>query len=185
VGDRARGESYGAIMARAGLTRIEASGVGARDPAAAAQYAMFSHGAVFAEVTVDPDLLQMRVTRFVGAFAAGRIINPALARSQLMGGMIWGIGFALHEEGIHDRRTGRCVNGDLAGHHVPVNADAPMVEALLVDEEDRFVNALGVKGVGELGVTGTVGAIANAIWHATGVRARRFPIQIDALLAGA
>lgn len=185
VGDRARGESYGAIMARAGLTRIEASGVGARDPAAAAQHAMFSHGAVFAEVTVDPDLLQMRVTRLVGAFAAGRIINPALARSQLMGGMIWGIGFALHEEGIHDRRTGRCVNGDLAGHHVPVNADAPMVEALLVDEEDRFAHALGVKGVGELGVTGTVGAIANAIWHATGVRARRFPIQIDALLAGA
>ena len=143
---------------------------------------MYSHGAVFAEVTVDPDLFQVRVTRLVGAFAAGRIINPRLATSQLLGGMIWGIGFALHEEGIHDRRTGRPVNGDFAGYHIPVNADAPSVEALLIPEDDAFVNALGVKGVGEIGVTGAVGAIGNAIWHATGVRPQRFPVHLDALM---
>ena len=144
---------------------------------------MFSHGAVFAEVKVDPDLGQVRVTRLVGAFAAGRIINPHLARSQLCGGMIWGVGFALHEEAIHDRRSGRPMNADLAGYHVPVNADVPSLEALLVHEDDPYVNALGIKGVGEIGITGTVGAIANAVWHATGVRARRFPIRIEDLVA--
>jgi len=126
---------------------------------------------------VDPDLGQVRVARLIGAFAAGRIINPRLARSQLTGGMIWGLGFALHEEGLHDRRTGRPVNGDLAGYHVPVNADVPFVEALTVHEDDPHVNSLGVKGVGELGITGTVGAIANAVWHATGHRPTRFPIH--------
>ncbi len=143
---------------------------------------MFSHGAVFAEVAVDPDLLQIRVTRLIGAFAAGRIINPKLAESQLLGGMIWGLGFALQEEAIHDPRTGRAVNGDLAGYHVPVNADLPMIEALTVPEEDPFVNALGVKGVGEIGITGSAGAIANAVWHATGKRVRRFPVHVEDLL---
>jgi xanthine dehydrogenase YagR molybdenum-binding subunit len=181
-GDPGRCESYGEIMARAGLSEIEGTGRAARDPADAQARAMFSHGAVFAEAKVDPDLGQVRVTRLVGAFAAGRIINPHLARSQLLGGMIWGIGFALHDEGIHDRRSGRPMNADLAGYHVPVNADVPSLEALLVEEEDRFVNALGVKGVGEIGITGTVGAIANAVWHATGVRTRRFPIRIEDLL---
>jgi xanthine dehydrogenase YagR molybdenum-binding subunit len=97
--------------------------------------------------------------------------------------MIWGLSFALHEEAIHDRRTGRPMNADLAGYHVPVSADVPAVEALLVHEDDPFVNALGVKGVGEIGITGTVGAIANAIWHATGVRTRRFPIRIEELVS--
>ncbi|MGB3243990.1 MAG: xanthine dehydrogenase family protein molybdopterin-binding subunit [Sulfitobacter sp.] len=180
--DDSRSESYEDILARADLTEIEGTGTGGRDPANADARAMFSHGAVFAEVKVDPDLFQIRVTRLVGAFAAGRIINPRLATSQLTGGMIWGIGFALHEEGVHDKRTGRPVNADLAGYHIPVNADAPSVEALLVDEEDPFVNALGIKGVGEIGITGSVGAIANAVWHATGKRVRSFPIHIDALM---
>jgi xanthine dehydrogenase YagR molybdenum-binding subunit len=144
---------------------------------------MFSHGAVFAEVKVEPDLGQVRVSRLVGAFAAGRIINPRLARSQLYGGMIWGLSFALHEEAIHDRRTGRSMNADLAGYHIPVQADMPnQFEALLIDEDDPYVNGLGIKGVGEIGVTGTVGAIANAIWHATGVRVHRFPIRIEDVL---
>ncbi len=143
---------------------------------------MFTHGAVFAAVTVDPELFQIRVTRLVGAFAAGRIINPHLARSQLTGGMIWGLSFALHEEGVHDPRTGRPMNADLAGYHVPVSADVPSVEAIMVPEDDPYVNALGVKGVGEVGITGTVGAIANAVWHATGKRTRRFPIRIADLL---
>ncbi len=154
-----------------------------RDPTTAGAYAMYSHGAVFAEVTVDPDLFQMRVTRLVGAFAAGRIVNPRLARSQYLGGMIWGLSFALHEEAVTDRRSGRIVNADLAEYRIPVNADAPSVEAILVPEEDPIVNVLGIKGVGEIGITGTVGAIANAIWHATGIRARRFPIRIEDLLS--
>ena len=182
VDDESRGESYGDIMARAGLAELVGSGSGGRDPAHAEARAMFSHGAVFAEVKIDPELYQIRVTRLVGAFAAGRIINPRLASSQLTGGMIWGLGFALHEEGLHDARSGRAMNADLAGYHLPVNADAPSVEAILVDEHDPFVNALGVKGVGEIGITGTVGAIANAVWHATAVRATAFPIHIETLM---
>ncbi|MBJ3778392.1 xanthine dehydrogenase family protein molybdopterin-binding subunit [Acuticoccus mangrovi] len=180
--DESRSEPYTAILDRAGLDHVEGHGSGARNPADAEDYAMFSHGVVFAEVKVDPELYQVRVSRLVGAFAAGRIINPRLAKSQLTGGMIWGLGFALHEEGVHDPRTGRPMNADFAGYHVPVNADAPSVEAFLVEEDDRHVNALGIKGVGEIGITGSVGAIANAVWHATGVRVHRFPIHIEALL---
>ena len=180
--DNTRSESYADILTRAGLATIEGSGKGGRDPADAEARAMFSHGAVFAEVKVDPDLGQVRVTRLVGAFAAGRIINPRLARSQLYGGMIWGLSFALHEEAIHDRRSGRIMNADLAGYHIPVHADIPEMEALLIDEDDPYVNGLGIKGVGEIGITGSVGAIANAIWHATGVRVRRFPIRIEDLM---
>lgn len=183
-GDPSRSESYQAILARAGLERLEGSGRSARDPAHAQDRAMFSHGAVFAEVVVDPELYQVRVRRLVGAFAAGRIINPHLARSQLLGGMVWGLSFALHEAAVHDPRTGRSTNADLGGYHVPVNADAPSMEALMVAEDDPFVNPLGIKGVGEIGITGTVGAIANAVWHATGVRVRRFPIRIADLLRG-
>jgi len=180
--DDTRSETYEDILARAGLDLLRGEGTGSRDPKDAKAHAMFSHGAVFAEVVVDPELGQVRVSRLVGCFAAGRIINPRLARSQLLGGMIWGIGFALQEEAVHDVRTGRFTNADLAGYHIPVNADVPMIEALTVHEDDPFVNALGIKGVGELGVTGTVGAIANAVWHATGIRARRFPIHPESLI---
>ena len=132
---------------------------------------------------VDPQLYQMRVTRLVGAFAAGRIINPKLAESQLRGGMIWGISFALHEEARFDRRSGRIMNADLAGYHVPVNADVSDLQVITVHEDDPHVNPLGIKGVGEIGIVGTVGAIGNAIRHATGHRIRRFPIRIADLLA--
>jgi xanthine dehydrogenase YagR molybdenum-binding subunit len=143
---------------------------------------MQAHGAVFAEVVVDPDFGQVRVSRLVGAFAAGTVINPRLVRSQYYGGMIWGVSFALHEHAVVDKRSGRVMNANLAEYHVPVNADVPSVEAILVEERDEHVNALGIKGVGEIGITGTVGAIANAVWHATGVRVRRFPITLDALM---
>ncbi len=181
--DPDRSERYEDILARADIARIEGAGSGGRDPSSAEAHAMFSHGAVFAEVKVDPDLCQIRVSRLVGAFAAGRIVNPRLARSQLTGGMIWGVSFALHEEALHDRRTGRPMNADLAGYHIPVTADVPSVEALLIDEDDPYVNALGIKGVGEIGIIGTVGAIANAVWHATGTRVRSFPIHLEALMA--
>ena len=180
--DESRSESYADILRRAGLPRIEGSGVGATDQAAQSSYAMHAHGAVFAEVKVDPDLGQMRVTRIVGAFAAGRIINPRMVRSQLCGGMIWGVSFALHEGAVMDSRSGRPMNPNLAEYHIPVNADLPAVEALLVEEHDPHVNALGIKGVGEIGITGTAGAVANAVWHATGVRVRKFPITLGRLI---
>jgi xanthine dehydrogenase YagR molybdenum-binding subunit len=183
--DEGRSESYADILDRAGLTEIEARGKSAADPAAQSTYAMHAHGAVFAEVKVDPDLGQMRVPRIVGAFAAGRIINPRLVRSQLFGGMIWGVSFALHEHAVMDRRSGRTVNANLAEYHVPVNADVPSLEALMIDEHDPHVNALGIKGVGEIGITGSAGAVANAVWHATGIRERRFPIRIDDLVTPA
>ena len=170
---------------RAGLGEVEARGKGAADPAAQSTYAMHAHGAVFAEVKVDPDLGQIRVTRLVGAFAAGRVINPRMVRSQIYGGMIWGMSFALHEQAVMDRRSGRTLNANLAEYHVPVNADVPSMEALLVEEHDPHVNALGIKGVGEIGITGSAGAVANAVWHATGMRVRRFPIRIDDLLVPA
>ena len=180
--DENRSESYSDILQRAGLAQIEASGKGAADPAAQSTYAMHAHGAVFAEVKVDPDLGQVRVSRMVGAFAAGRIINPRMVQSQIFGGMIWGMSFALHEQAIIDRRSGRILNANLAEYHVPVNADVPPMEALMIDEHDPHVNALGIKGVGEIGVTGSAGAVANAVWHATGIRVRRFPIGIDDLV---
>ena len=180
--DESRSESYADILGRAGLSEIDARGTGAADPAAQSAFAMHAHGAVFAEVKVDPDLGQIRVTRLVGAFAAGRVINPRMVRSQIYGGMIWGVSFALHEQAIIDHRSGRIINANLAEYHVPVNADVPSLEAIMVEEHDPHVNALGIKGVGEIGVTGSAGAVANAVWHATGVRLRRFPIRIDDLV---
>jgi xanthine dehydrogenase YagR molybdenum-binding subunit len=98
--------------------------------------------------------------------------------------MIWGVSLALHENAIMDRRSGRTMNANLAEYHVPVNADVPSVDAILVEEHDPYVNSLGIKGVGEIGITGTAGAVANAVWHATGVRARKLPITLDRLLHG-
>ena len=180
--DERRGERYTDILVRAGREAIEASGTGAGSQADQANYAMHAHGAVFAEAKIDPDLGQIRISRLIGAFAAGRVINPRLVESQYFGGMIWGLSFALHEHAIMDLRSGRIMNANLADYHVPVNADVPALEAILVEEDDPHVNALGIKGVGEIGITGTVGAIANAVWHATGVRVRQFPITLDKLL---
>jgi xanthine dehydrogenase YagR molybdenum-binding subunit len=179
-------ESYADILGRAGLAEVEGRGAGGNpNPMEAhdqSDYAMHAHGAVFAEVKVDPELGQMRATRLVGAFAAGRIINPRLVQSQLYGGMIWGVSFALHEQAITDRLSGRPMNANLAEYHIPVNADVPSLEAILVEEHDPHVNALGIKGVGEIGITGTAGAVVNAVWHATGIRVRKFPITLVRLI---
>jgi xanthine dehydrogenase YagR molybdenum-binding subunit len=184
--DESRSESYGEILARAGLARIEGRGAAGNpnpiEAHAQSDYAMHAHGAVFAEVKVDPDLCQMHVTRVIGAFAAGRVINPRLVQSQLCGGMIWGVSFALYEQAIMDAKSGRPMNANFAEYHVPVNADVPSVQAILVEEHDPYVNPLGIKGVGEIGITGSAGAVANAVWHATGVRVRKFPITLDRLI---
>jgi xanthine dehydrogenase YagR molybdenum-binding subunit len=180
--DETRSEAFTDILARAELAAVEGRGSSAADPVAQDNYAMHAHGAVFAEVKVDPELGQVRVTRLVGAFAAGRIVNPRMVRSQYFGGMIWGVSFALHEHAVMDRRTGRPMNANLAEYHVPVNADIPSLEAILVEEHDPHVNALGIKGVGEIAITGTAGAIANAVWHATGRRVRQFPMAIEDVL---
>jgi len=180
--DESRSERYADILARAGRAEIEGRGQSAADPAAQSRYAVHAHGAVFAEVKVDPELGQIRATRLVGAFAAGRVINPRMVQSQYYGGMIWGVSFALHERAVMDRRTGRPMNANLGEYHVPVNADIPSLEAILVEEHDPHVNALGIKGVGEIAITGSAGAVANAVWHATGIRVRQFPITLDGLI---
>jgi xanthine dehydrogenase YagR molybdenum-binding subunit len=180
--DAARSESYADILRRAGLAQIDVLSSGAQDPGPREAYSMHAHGAVFAEVKVDPQLGQIRVSRMVGAFAAGTIINPRMVQSQYLGGMIWGVSFALHEHAVHDARSGRIMNANLAEYHIPVNADVPSLEAILVEEHDPHVNALGIKGVGEIGITGSAGAIVNAVWHATGIRVRKFPITLDQLV---
>ncbi len=144
-------------------------------------YAHNTHSAVFAEVRVDEQLGVVRIVRVVNAVAAGRILNPTTARSQIIGGVVWGIGMALHEETLVDHAFGRIMNANMAEYHVPVNADVPGIEVIFVDEPDSVVNPLGVKGVGEIGIVGVAAAIANAIWHATGKRVRDLPITVDKL----
>jgi xanthine dehydrogenase YagR molybdenum-binding subunit len=139
-------------------------------------------GAVLLEVRVHRRTRQIRCPRAVGAFAAGRIVSQRTAESQLMGGMIWGISAALHEATEIDQRTARYTNTDLADYLVPVNADVEDVRVLTLSEHDRQVNPLGIKGLGELGNVGTNAAVANAVYHATGVRVRSLPIRIEKLL---
>lgn len=141
-----------------------------------------THSAIFAEVKVDEELGVVRVTRIVIAVAAGRIINPKTARSQILGGVVMGIGMALHEESFLDHRLGRFMNHNFAEYHVPVNADIDSIEVIFVEEEDAEVSPLGVKGLGEIGIVSTAAAVANAIYHATGKRVRSLPITIDKLL---
>jgi xanthine dehydrogenase YagR molybdenum-binding subunit len=141
-----------------------------------------THSAVFAEVKVDEDLNVVRVTRIVIGVAAGRIINPKTARSQIIGGVVMGIGMALHEETFADLRFGRFMNHNLSEYHVPAHTDIGDIEVIFVDEPDPEVTPIGVKGVGEIGIVGTAAAVANAIYHATGKRVRSLPITIDKLL---
>jgi xanthine dehydrogenase YagR molybdenum-binding subunit len=143
---------------------------------------MYATGAEFVEVRVHSKTREIRVPRIVGAFAAGRIMNTRTARSQYMGAMIWGISSALHEATEIDPRNARYVNDNLADYLVPVNADIEQLEVILVPEEDDFVNPAGVKGIGELGNVGTAAAVANAVYHATGIRVRELPIRIEKLL---
>lgn len=143
---------------------------------------MYALGAEFVEVRIHKLTREIRVPRIVGAFAAGRLMNPRTVRSQYMGGMIWGISSALHEATEIDRKRARYVNDNLADYLVPVNADVDQMEIILVPEEDSDVNPVGVKGLGELANVGTAAAISNAVYHATGTRVRELPIRIEKLL---
>lgn len=140
------------------------------------------HSAIFAEVKVDEQLGVIRVTRVVNAVAAGRILNLKTAHSQVMGGVVWGIGMALHEETLYDHRFGRVMNANIAEYHVPVNADIHDINVIFVDEPDQLVNPLGIKGLGEIGIVGVAAAIANAVYHATGKRVRDLPITLDKIV---
>jgi len=142
----------------------------------------FAFGAEFVEVRVHARTCEIRCPRVVGAFAAGRIVDPTTAKSQLMGGLIWGVSSAVHEATEIDRRHARYYNTDLAEYLIPVNADIDQAEVILVPEEDHLVNDLGIKGLGELGNVGTNAAVANAVYHATGVRIRKLPIRLEKLL---
>ena len=143
----------------------------------------FAFGAHFVEVRVHANTREIRVPRSVSAFAAGRIINERTARSQLMGGVIWGLSSALRERAELDLRASRYVNENLGEYLIPVNADIGEVDILLIPEVDTTVPGLGVKGVGELGNPGVDAAVANAVFHATGKRVRRLPIRIEDLFA--
>ncbi|HZO46746.1 MAG TPA: xanthine dehydrogenase family protein molybdopterin-binding subunit, partial [Xanthobacteraceae bacterium] len=151
-------------------------------PNAKSKYSHSTHSAVFAEVKIDEQLGVIRVTRVVNAVAAGRILNPKVAGSQILGAVVGGIGMALHEETLTDHRFGRFMTHNLADYHVPVNADVHAIDVIFVDEQDDEINPLGVKGVGEIGIVGTAAAIANAVYHATGKRVRDLPITLDKLL---
>lgn len=140
-----------------------------------------AYSAVFAEVTVDPATGEVRVRRLLGMFAIGRVVNPMLARSQVIGGMVTGLSIALHEEGVRDPVTGRHVNGDFAGYHIAAHADVPDIEADFVPDYEPG-DPSGIKGAGEIGAVGTSAAIANAVWHATGRRQRTLPIRLDRVL---
>jgi len=179
--DARNGESYGEILRSQGRDRIEATAE-AKPGDEGERFSSYGFGAVFVEVHVDPDLGTIRVPRMIGAYDAGRVVNPKIARSQCLGGMVGGLGMALLEQAEWDPRFGRVMNANLAEYLVPVNADVTELEALFVPGDDRRFNPLGVKGLAEIALCGVAPAIANAVYHATGKRIRDLPITVAKLL---
>lgn len=178
----AKGETLVALLKRNGgkpLTATTSSKPGEEKE----KYSMYAHGAQFAEVKVNEGTGEIRVTKLTGAYAAGRIVNAKTARSQVIGGIVWGVSMALLEDTVFDDRTNRIMNASLGEYHVPVNADIPDIDVIFVEETDEHVNPAGAKGIGEIGITGSVAAIANAIYHATGRRVRSLPITVDKVLS--
>jgi xanthine dehydrogenase YagR molybdenum-binding subunit len=175
------GETYGELLARNRMTYAEDAGSW-RPPPHDVPLGLLTFGAQFAEVAVDPEIGLVRVRRMLGAFAPGRVINPKLVRSQLMGGMLWGLGQALLEGNRMDTRHGRWGASNLGEYLVPTNADAPDVDVLFVDVTDEGINPLGVKGVGEIGQVGVAAAIANAVFNATGRRIRELPMAPELVM---
>ncbi len=181
--DPSKGESYAAILTRAKLPRLEAKAEAAPDKEEKKKYSMHAFGAQFCEVRVHEDTGEVRIARWVGAFDIGKRLNEKTAESQIRGGIIFGIGMGLTEATITDERDARLVNANLAEYHVPVNADVPHIDVIFVDPPmDTHINPLGVKGVGEIGIVGAPAAIANAVYHATGMRIRELPLTPDKVL---
>ena len=178
--DPGRAASIADVMRHARLDRIERESTNSFKEDNS--HARNTHSAIFAEVKVDEELGVIRVTRVVSAVAAGRILNTKTARSQIMGGVVWGIGMALHEETLIDHAFGRIMNANIAEYHVPVNADIQDIQVIFVEEPDELVNPMGIKGVGEIGIVGVAAAIANAIYHSTGKRVRDLPITLDKVM---
>ena len=179
--DSSRSINVSDLMRRNNLTEITETFESKPSPERR-KYAMLAHGAQFVEVKVDPDTGVVRVTRAIEVSACGRIMNPKTSHSQEIGGVVWGIGMALEEATEVDHRFGRIMNPNLQHYHVPVNADIHEIETIFIEEDDKIVNPLGVKGMGELGMVGIPAAIANAVFHATGKRIRELPITPDKLL---
>ena len=177
----AASETIEALLARHGGQPVVAR-AGAKPGSERETYSMHSFGAVFAEIWVDPDLGLIRLPRLTGVYAVGQLLNAKTGRSQLLGGLVWGASMALFEESHRDPRNGRIVNANLAEYHVPVNADIRSVDIAFVPESDPFVNPLGAKGIGEIGITGVAAAIGNAVFNATGKRIRDLPITLDKLI---
>ncbi len=171
-------DEFGGVVPPDGL---EATGAFDANPEAQ-RFSMHAFGAQFAEVRVDADTGEVRVPRLLGVFAVGRVMNAKTARSQLLGGMTWGLSMALHEASVLDPRFGDYVNHDFAEYHIATNADVGAVEVAWIDEDDPHVDPMGAKGIGEIGIVGTAAAIANAVYHATGVRVRDLPITLDKLM---
>ena len=180
-----RRETYAAVLARAGGAPLEATAKVEPEERGKEAYATRSFGAVFCEVRVDEDLGRISVPRIVATYSVGRLMNAKLARSQLIGGLVWGVSMALMEETHVDLRDGRIVNANLAEYHVPVNADIGTIDVSFCDENDTRFNPVGARGIGEIGITGIPAAIANAVYHATGRRVRKLPILLDDLLPDA
>ncbi|MBC9179493.1 xanthine dehydrogenase family protein molybdopterin-binding subunit [Pseudoroseomonas ludipueritiae] len=180
--DPSRFVTYADVLHASGHRTLSLEHTTSPDPQVQKSYSSYTHAAVFAEVRVDEELGVMRVTRVVDAVAAGKILNPKTARSQIIGGVVWGIGMALTEETFTDHALGRFMNHNLAEYHVPVNADIHEIDVIFVEEEDDKTSPLGVKGLGEIGIVGTAAAIANAVFHATGKRIRDLPITIDKVI---
>jgi xanthine dehydrogenase YagR molybdenum-binding subunit len=176
-----RRDPAAAIIARSGGKPIEATST-VKPGDEKQKYSLHSFGAVFVEVHVDADLGTIRVPRVVGVYDVGRVLNQKTARSQLMGGIVWGVGAALQEETSLDTRYGRFTNANLAEYHVPVNADISSLDITFIDRPDPYINSLGVRGIGEIGITGVLAAIANAVYHATGVRVRDLPVTLDKVM---
>ncbi len=179
--DVSKSDSFTDILQRAGRDSITVESE-LKNPEENEKLAFQSWGAHFCEVRIDPLLPRVQVTRVVSAMNCGRVVSAKTARSQIIGGVVMGIGMALTEETAYDTKTGLPVTANLADYHVPTNADIPPIEVYFVGEPDYAFNPIGARGMGEIGITGMAAAVANAVYHATGKRIRDLPITPDKLL---
>jgi len=176
----AQRESYASILSRAGRAQVSAQ-ASASPPLESTHWSMHSYGAMFAEARVNRVTGEVRISRFLGSFDCGSILNPKTAASQFRSGIIMGLGMALMEETLFDERSGRIMNPSLAEYHVPVHLDVPEIDVIWTEIPDPYT-PMGAHGVGEIGITGVAAAVANAIFNATGKRIRDLPMTLDKLI---